>query len=78
MCKMSRSIASYFKAKSDEDSSVPFKSSLPPNVVRSALKEIKKVSEEKNGHKRGSYTVFSYRDKAKKQNMHLKMESQLR
>ena len=62
---MSNSILSYFKCKSGN---LPtFKSSLPPNVVASALKEVNKVqtSDERNGRKRGSYGIFSAKDKAK-------------
>ena len=62
---MSNSILSYFKCKSGN--SPTFKSSLPPNVVASALKEVNKVqtSDERNGRKRGSYGIFSAKDKAK-------------
>ena len=62
---MSKSIVSFFKAKSD-DSSALYKSLLPPSVVQSVLKEVKKVniSDEKKGCKRGSYAIFSAKDKA--------------
>ena len=62
---MSNSILSYFKFKSGN--SPTFKSSLPPNVVASGLKEVNKVqtSDERNGRKRGRYGIFSAKDKAK-------------
>ena len=61
---MSSGILSYFKCKSE---STAFKSSLPPSIVQSALKEVNKTQtlDEKNGRKRGSYGIFSAQDKAK-------------
>ena len=60
------SIVSFFNAKSDNDSSAPFRSLITLNVVQSVLKYFKNVyiPDEMKGYKRGYYAAFSTKGKA--------------